>query len=390
MWARIRKVITMVLAFLLVGGVAAAEQDLEAIAAGIARDYKRRLEEYWGLAEEIVRQGDGRLEERLKAVARRAPRPDGERVLLFITLGEKAEERVEENRRLLREIRETSPEAVVVLRGLPVGCRTLGEAVRYLKRVADKDGPPVLLNPLLFRRYGVTVAPTLVYERDGAAVAQARGIINARWLLGRVEKEKATGDLGKWGETVAIAERDMIEEMQSRLAAVDWEAKKRQAVANFWRKPRLLELPPAQQDKVFYLDAAYQVERDFVLPDGKVLARAGEKINLFKVLPPTFYLVVFDARDPRQVAWAKQVGREQSARRRVKYLVTAIPEPEERGWEVWERLHEEMGAPVYLLDEMVRERFQLRHAPSTVGYVKEKERFEVREVCLRRAPKSGF
>jgi conjugal transfer pilus assembly protein TraW len=252
-----------------------------------------------------------------------------------------------------------------------------------MRQLVGKDGPQVMLNPVLFRKYNVAVSPTLVYERDGAAVAWGRGIINARWLKGRVEQEKATGDLGKWGQTVNIAERDFIEEMKSRLAGIDWEAKKVKAIDSYWQKQRFLELPQTKQEKVFHLDAVYQVERDFVLPDGKVVARAGQKIDLFKIMPPTFMLVVFDAADPKQLEWAVKTGKELTGQQwvRVKYITTRIPE-REHGWESLSRLYDVLDAPVFLLNEPVRDRFKLQHVPSTVRYDKAKHKFEVKEISL--------
>jgi conjugal transfer pilus assembly protein TraW len=237
-----------------------------------------------------------------------------------------------------------------------------------------------MLDPVLFRRYDVSVAPTLVYEKDGAALAWARGIINSPWLRRRVEQDKAAGDLGKWGQTVAVAERDFIEEMKSRLAGIDWQAKKDQAVAHYWKRQKFIDLPKAKEEKVFYLDATYKVEKDFILPDGRVIARAGDQIDLFKVVPPTFMLVVFDAADPQQVAWAKKTGVEQAGKYRVKYLATRIPAHQEHGWESLARLQETLEAPVYLLNEAVRDRFKFSQVPATVRFARTKHKFEVKEI----------
>ena len=268
--------------------------------------------------------------------------------------------------------------------GLPKGSRSLGDLFKYIAKLSDKDsktGPSIMLNPVLFRQYGVTVSPTLVYERDGAAVAWARGIVNSQWLRRRVEQDKAAGDLGKWGQTVAIAERDFVEEMKSRLAGIDWKAQKEKAVANYWKKQKFLDLPKAKEEKVFYLDATYQVEKDFILPGGKVIARAGQKIDMFKIMPPTFVLVVFDAADPQQVEWALKTGKEH-ADKRVKYIATRIPDVE-RGWESFAGLQEAMEKPVYLLNEAVRDRFKLKHVPSLVQYAKAKHKFEVKECAVK-------
>jgi conjugal transfer pilus assembly protein TraW len=256
--------------------------------------------------------------------------------------------------------------------------------VRYIQKLRfnDKEGPQVTMNPVLFRKYGVTVAPTILYERDGVELARARGIVNSRWLKDRMERDKASGDLGKWGETAAIAERDLIEEMQARLAGIDWEAKKKQALAGYWGKQRFLELPKAREEKVIYLDATYKVEDDFILPDGKVVARKGEKIDLFQKVPPTFMLIVFDAGDPRQLEWALKTGKQHAGKYRVKFITTRIPD-RERGWDSLAKLYETLEAPVFLLNEQVRDRFKLTHVPGTVRYVKEKQRFEVKEWALK-------
>jgi conjugal transfer pilus assembly protein TraW len=372
----------MILAcFILLAYPAWAAQNLEEIAAGIAREMPNRLQAYEDLAQALARQEHRRVAAQAEKLAKSLNLPDQDRILLFITLGEKPLENLEANRRLCQDIREVSPDAVVVLRGLPQGQRTLKDLFMYVRQLTGKEGPRIMLNPLLFRRYNVTVSPTLVYGQNGTAVAWARGIINSQWLKDRV-KQGARGDLGQWGETTIVAERDFVEEMQSRLAGIDWEAKKEEAVANYWQKQQFLGLPPASHDRVFYLDAAYKVERDFVLPDGKILARAGQKIDLFKIIPPTFLLVVFDASDPKQLQWAMKIGSKQAGKQRVKYITTRIPD-REHGWKSLAQLYETLDAPVFLLNAPVRDRFKLRYVPSTVRFVKAKHKFEVKECAVK-------
>lgn len=370
--------------FFLFSGPARAELDFNEIARQIAENQSARIEEFKEIADRITRQEISRVEKQAEAVNRPVSQPDKFRLLLFMTLGEKPEDNLERNRRLLKEIMEMSPEASVVLRGLPSGSRGLGDLVRHLRKLSGKQGemPRISLDPRLFRKYGVTVAPTLVYEQDGQAIAWARGIINTRWLRDRVEKEKLTGDLGQWGKTVAVAERDLIEVMQERLAKVDLEAMKEKAIARYWAKQKFLVLPKAKEEKVFYLDATYEVQEDFILPDGKVIARKGEKIDLFEKVPPTFMLVVFDAGDPRQLEWAVETGKKYGGQYRVRYITTTVPD-REQGWKSLERLHEVLAAPVFLLTEEVKARFQMAHVPNTVRYAKDKHRFEVKEVCVR-------
>lgn len=363
----------------------------------LARKISRQSPDRWKGFEDLARAlGEnsrrGMQEKGLPAVQRMMPpghkkfslpelaSPKGPRLLLFLTWGPDPEGRLAQNRQTLQEV---DPKTVVVLRGLPHGKRGLDGMFRYIHLVLgehrdrqDKT-PQLIMDPRLYRKYRVEVSPTLVYERDGQAVAWVRGLVDDRWLKDQVEKEGRTGDLGKYGPTEAVVERDFLEEIQERIASIDWKAKKEQAWQRYWTHYSFLTLPPAPRDRVYQVDAVYEVPQDFILPDGKVLARKGEKINLFEKVPPHFVLVVFDAGDPRQLAWAKKAGREYQKRFQVQYLTTSLPE---RTWECFERLEKALDEPLYLLNETVWERFHLAHVPSLVRPLE--DRFEVREVKM--------
>lgn len=310
------------------------------------------------------------------------------RLLLFVTLGQDPDLRLEQNRRLLQEV---SPDAEVVLRGLPKGKRSLGDLFRYIQKLTGERQrrepsdklPRVLLDPRLYRQYQVEVSPTLVYERGGKEVASVRGLVNSQWLKDQVEKGKRTGDLGKYGPTEAIEERDFLEEIQERLAGIDWEARKEKAWNQYWSRYSFLTLPRATRDRVFQVEAVYEVPQDFRLPDGQVLARQGDKINLFDKVKPRFVLLVFDGSDPQQLAWAKEKAREHQGYL-VQYLTTALPE---RTWESFSKLEGQLEAPLYLLNNAVRDRFRLACVPSIVRPLE--DRFEVREISMKKDKDQG-
>ncbi|MEW6657371.1 MAG: TrbC family F-type conjugative pilus assembly protein [Thermodesulfobacteriota bacterium] len=333
---------------------------------------------------------DGKLPEKSTPAPKTAsilPAGKDSRLLLFITLGPDPDSRLEQNRRLLQEV---PPGTEVILRGLPHGKRGLGDLFRYVhKLTGDRRGqkekmPRVLLDPRLYRQYAVDVSPTMVYERKGKAVAWVRGLVNSQWLKDQVEKDKRTGDLGKYGPTEAIEERDFLEEIQERLASIDWDARKEKAWEQYWTHYSFLTLPPANNDRVYQVEAVYEVPQDFRLPDGKVLARKGDKINLFDRVKPRFVLLVFDGSVPRQLAWAKKAAREFQGRYRVQYLTTALPE---RTWHSFSKLEEKLEAPLYLLNDAVRERFRLEHSPAIVRPLA--DRFEVQEISLKKEKDQG-
>lgn len=378
-------------------------------AKGIADQAPPQIEQFEGLARALSEKSKERVQKegieairplfpKAKLPEKNAPPPDAKtasvlpvekdsRLLLFLTLGPDPDERLEQNRRLWGEV---PPDTDVVLRGLPHGKRGLGDLFRYVQKLTvdrQRQGekiPRVLLDPRLYQQYQVDVSPTLVYERKGKAVAWVRGLVNSQWLKGQVEKDKRTGDLGKKGPTEVIAERDFLEEIQDRLASIDWDARKEKAWDQYWTHFSFLALPPATKDRVYQVEASYEVPRDFVLPDGKILARKGEKINLFEKLKPHFVLLVFDGSDPRQLAWAKETARENQGRYRVHYLTTALSE---RNWESFSRLENQLAAPLYLLNDAVRDRFRLEHVPSLVRPLA--DRFEVREFSLKKDQGGG-
>jgi conjugal transfer pilus assembly protein TraW len=367
------------------------------LASGIAQESPARMEEFEGVARALAEKNIMQVQEEGKSVARsllpnepglfdKLPLPEApkktSRVLLFMTLGPEPDRNLEKNRRTVQEM---DRDTVVVLKGLPHGKRSLSDLFRYIHQLAgdrrdpNYKEPRVMMDPRLYRQYKVELSPTLLYEQDGKAVAWVRGLVNGAWLKDQVEKEGRTGDLGKYGPTEMIAERDFLEEIEQRIASIDWEAKKDKAWKQYWTKYSFHPLPAAPRDRVFQVDAVFEVPQDFILPNGKVLAKKGERINLFDKVPPRFVLVVFDAGNPEQVAWAKEQGKEHRGRFRVQYLTTSLPE---RTWESFAKLEEVLQAPLYLLQENVGERFRLKHVPSVVKPLE--NCFEVREYKLEK------
>lgn len=381
---------SVILAFLLLffGGwcVQGRCGDLESQAAAIAEQSQTRIEEFRGVAEAITRQHERQIENQVRQLVPENDPILPERTLIFITLGENPQDDLEKNRQLLKNIKAWSPEAIVAIRGLPAGQRSLEQFARYLQNFQKHgDLPSLRLDPNLFREFQVTVAPTMILERNGKKVAEVRGLVNAAWLQRQVETGRQ-GDLGQMGPTRQIAERDLIEELQERLMAVDWEDKKKQAYARYWQQYRFTELPEATRDRRFTLDAKYTVDRDYILPDGKVIARQGEVKDLFKILTPRFALVIFDGTKPKHVAWAKKTAREYLGKLRVKLLATRIPDLK-NGWQALEKLEEQLEGQVYLLNDQLRDRFQIQHVPALVRPAQ--GHFEIQEFSLAAAETSG-
>ena len=272
-------------------------------------------------------------------------------------------------------VQASEPHVVLVLRGLAEGI-DIGNTQARVERLIDAPGgrvPNVLIDPTLYRRYGVEVAPTLVLQRHtpgGEEIpVRVTGAVPVDWLrrqAGRVSATEAV-DLGRRAEIYEIAEPDLVVEMQRRLAQVNWEAQRQEAIDGFWRSGHtFLDLPDAPQDAQFAVDPTVRITENITDENGRVLVAAGERYNPLDILPMTKTVIVFRGTDPRHRAKAAEIAAEVRSEGRGVILLTTVVDTE-GGWESLSAMETAVQGPVYLLMPNVAERFHLRHAPSTVS-----------------------
>lgn len=263
-------------------------------------------------------------------------------------------------------------DVVVVFRGVRPG-QKLPEFTRELHaltRSFEEDRQPeVVIDPERFDRAGVTVVPTLTLEENGHVLAKVTGIIGTRWLQAKVantpggDSSTAAIDLGTQGPTKDILEPNLIDEFKRRVAQVDWEGKKREALARFWKNTSFYDLPPATADRERVIDLTVTAPYDVTAPDGRVVVQAGQRVNPLDLLPFTQRLVIFDPTRPGQPALARSLG-QGAGPRRVTYIATRLDR--DSGWKALENLESALDAPVYLLTPDVRARFKLEFVPTVV------------------------
>lgn len=263
----------------------------------------------------------------------------------------------------------TEQNVVLVLRGVPKGSTVPGTVAR-LKRILPGDAiPHVMLDPTLFRRFAVERVPTFALERGpGQEPVIARGAVTSEWVR-RMAANVQTGqeDLGRRAEDYAIAEMDLIEEMQQRLALVDFEARRREAIEQFWSKhgDNFVDLPDAKERRELLIDPSVRVTEDVEDADGSVLVSAGQTFNPLTWVPLSKTIVVFRGTDPRQVSKAQELARDaRIGGRGVILLTTAIQT--DRGWQHLSELERALSGAVYLLPQSLVERFHLARIPATV------------------------
>lgn len=174
------------------------------------------------------------------------------------------------------------------------------------------------------------------------------------------------GDLGQKGPVFGIAEHDMIEEMQRRMAEFDWEKEKKHAIDNFWAHQKdSVSLPVADKNRERRIDTSIVVTQDIFHPDGRLIFKKSQRINPQAIMPMRHAYILFDATNKRQVEIAKKIGDELLAKQKpVVYLFSKMNT--DKGWEYYNQTTELMNAPIYKLNKTIVERFQIQALPSVV------------------------
>ena len=116
-------------------------------------------------------------------------------------------------------------------------------------------------------------------------------------------------DFGIKGHVYAIEEQPFLQMIDERLKKVDMEKEKQkmQALAkDRVENPRAVDgISSAKKDRSFYWDPTYTVEKDIILPCGKLLHKRGTKVNPLDHMDFDRRLFVIDARNGAQVDWLK-------------------------------------------------------------------------------------
>lgn len=304
-------------------------------------------------------------------------------------------------------------DTALVMRGIPDGMDIMRGMLRIQQLASEMDPmPTIILDPSLFKEYGITAVPTIVaFEEkrtpqtlpDAAneaastvlppgndlsdielpdavqrvEVARVQGLYDPAWLQRGIESGE-TGDLGIRGPIQEIEERDLIEVMKERVLEIDWAEKREAAQRNYWVNQRFLSLPSAPEDRTRRIDASVVATADIRTSTGEFVARAGDRVNPLDTRPFTQAIVVFDPTDPLEMeTLAKRLPKvaQEPGVLKLVYIATGIDK--EKGWDAYTELTNRFQAPVYLLTPDVRSRFELQYTPSII--TADETHFVVRE-----------
>lgn len=121
--------------------------------------------------------------------------------------------------------------------------------------------------------------------------------------------------LGTIGPTYPIAEKSLLEVIMARLRAKDasgelrrHEQEARERAAYAVNNPTPVDgLRRAQAARTFYFDPSFTLQSNVIDSEGAVLFPAGTRKNPLEVVSLSKHLLFFDARDPGQVARAREL-----------------------------------------------------------------------------------
>lgn len=305
-----------------------------------------------------------------------SPKING-RILLFasFSLGQSAIDDI-------FDLSDKYPDSVIVFRGV-VDENNLAKAILDIQTAAAKHKPvpKVVIDPTLFKKYGVSKVPTIVCldETLTSEVSRVAGLASPDWLLSQV-KYKSLGDHGTRGPVFDIKERDLIELLKGKVAALDWKQKKDQALERFWTKQQFLTLPVAPTDRHKSVDPSIYLTNDIQGADGAVIVPQGTRINPLEHVAFNQALVIFDPLDPRQLAVAL-TNYKALLKKYPKVTLIATQFDSTAGWNFYRDLTNKFDAPVFKLTSDVSQRFNLEFSPSIV--TAQGDHFDIQEIAIK-------
>lgn len=279
-------------------------------------------------------------------------------------------------------------EVQVIFRGIPEN-DNLGEAMLVLQQVAAEFDPVpnIVINPVMFKEYGVSTVPTIIVRNSDASsetlpevAGRVTGLSSPSWLLEQLASGEQ-GDFGTRGPTEPISEPDLIELIKKRIAKIDWAAQKETAKQRYWENQTFHTYPVATASRIREIDPSVYIQEDINVPNGQTIARKGDIINPLDLRPFTQAVIVFDPTDSRQVAKLQEAIPEIQSKDnvgRITYIATQFNRA--KGWDSYKAITDKLDAPVFLLTADVANRFQVQKIPTVI--TAKNRRFIVEELAI--------
>ena len=122
-------------------------------------------------------------------------------------------------------------------------------------------------------------------------------------------------ELGVIGPTYEISEPHLLQMIEQRLREKERsgelkrleEQTRSRGIETVKHPTPVAGLHPTETARTYYIDPSFTLDRNLLGPRGELLFAAGTRKNPLEVVSLSRHLLFFDARDPRQVARARQL-----------------------------------------------------------------------------------
>lgn len=168
------------------------------------------------------------------------------------------------------------------------------------------------------------------------------------------------GQTWPFAEKNAIQELKEIAERDKDIVNARMNKAKTEAIEKMkhYKAPNTVKLTRAEKDRIFYPDMHYELDRDIVDGNGKLLYPKGFKFDIMQYTTLPFKIIIFDPTDEQQVKWYEKSGYNSSM-----VDTVLITDGEAYG------LVEKMNRPIYYLSKPIADRFKLEHSPCIIEQV---------------------
>ncbi len=183
-------------------------------------------------------------------------------------------------------------------------------------------------------------------------------------------------DLGVFGAVYDVAEKDALKEIEEKARGADVNriinrGELARKVKNYTPGDlKDVKLPLARQERTFFVDMTYTLDRDIADERGNVIYPKGYAFNPLDYVTYPGVIVILDGKSQRQVAWFR--GSEYSKDLKTKLLITDGSHAE---------LSKALKRPVFYVSRAMVGVFQIKAVPSVVR--QKGTLMEVKEIPLK-------
>lgn len=255
---------------------------------------------------------------------------------------------------------------VLVLRGWKPP--HFNQMIRKLNALHDTADVNVIIEPRLFKLYQIDRVPVVLHKTRKFGWQRITGEISIEGAQRELEggKKKAIA-----GDAYAIAEPDVLEEIQKRMESYDWDKALAQVKEKIRNYDQRFDLPTAEKDETYDVDLTITVKQDITREEGQIVVPAGTQVNPLSFLTVPTKFIFFDPDSEQQIAQAKKWA---SSYGDTLVIATHLVDP--AGGPT---ISDKIGQPVYPLNSQLAQRFALKAVPSMAWQYGDLLRVEVKK-----------